>query len=49
VPVLEDDTVESLSARIVAEEHTALPEAVKLWAEGRLVVEGRAVRRRSPS
>ena len=44
VPVLEDDTVESLSARIVAEEHKALPEAVRLYAEGRLVVEGRRVR-----
>ena len=44
VPVLEDDTVESLSARIVAEEHIALPEAVRLFAEGRLVVEGRRVR-----
>jgi phosphoribosylglycinamide formyltransferase-1 len=46
VPILEDDTVESLSARIVAEEHKALPEAVRLWAEGRLTVEGRVVRRR---
>jgi phosphoribosylglycinamide formyltransferase-1 len=44
VPILEDDTVESLSARIVAEEHKALPEAVKLWAEGRLAVDGRRVR-----
>jgi phosphoribosylglycinamide formyltransferase-1 len=44
VPVLEDDTVESLSARIVAEEHKALPEAVRLFAEGRLVVAGRRVR-----
>jgi phosphoribosylglycinamide formyltransferase-1 len=44
VPVLEDDTVESLSARIVAEEHRALPEAVRLWAEGRLVVDGRLIR-----
>jgi phosphoribosylglycinamide formyltransferase-1 len=44
VPVLENDTVESLSARIVAEEHKALPEAVRLWAEGRLVVEDRRVR-----
>ena len=44
VPILEDDTVESLSARIVAEEHKALPEAVRLYAEGRLVVEGRRVR-----
>ena len=44
VPILEDDTVESLSARIVAEEHKALPEAVRLYAEGRLAVEGRRVR-----
>jgi phosphoribosylglycinamide formyltransferase-1 len=44
VPVLEDDTVESLSARILAEEHQALPEAVRLWAEGRVVLEGRRVR-----
>jgi phosphoribosylglycinamide formyltransferase-1 len=43
VPVLEDDTVESLSARIVAEEHKALPEAVRLWAEGRLTVDGRRI------
>src|SRR3954454_19988871 len=43
VPVLDNDTVESLSARIVAEEHTALPEAVRLWSEGRLVVNGRRV------
>jgi phosphoribosylglycinamide formyltransferase 1 len=44
VPVLEDDTVESLSARIVAEEHRALPEAVRLFAEGRLRLDGRRVR-----
>jgi phosphoribosylglycinamide formyltransferase-1 len=44
VPILEDDTVESLSARIVAEEHKALPEAVRLFAEGRLLLEGRRVR-----
>ena len=43
VPILEDDTVESLSARIVAEEHKALPEAVRLFAEGRLKLEGRRV------
>jgi phosphoribosylglycinamide formyltransferase 1 len=44
VPILEDDTVESLSARIVAEEHKALPEAVRLFAEGRLMLDGRRVR-----
>jgi phosphoribosylglycinamide formyltransferase 1 len=43
VPILEDDTEESLSARIVAEEHKALPEAVRLFAEGRLKLEGRRV------
>jgi phosphoribosylglycinamide formyltransferase-1 len=41
VPVQDDDTLESLSARIVAEEHKALPEAVRLWAEGRITVDGR--------
>jgi phosphoribosylglycinamide formyltransferase-1 len=44
VPILEDDTEATLSARILAEEHTALPEAVRLFAEGRLVVQGRRVR-----
>jgi phosphoribosylglycinamide formyltransferase-1 len=43
VPVLEDDGVESLSARIRAEEHRALPEAIRLFAEGRLRVLGRRV------
>ena len=44
VPVLEDDTVETLAARILREEHRALPEAIKLFAGGRLRVEGRRVR-----
>lgn len=44
VPILEGDTEEMLSARILAEEHLALPEAVRLFAEGRLVVDGRRVR-----
>ncbi len=43
VPVLKDDDEESLSARILAEEHKAYPEAVRLYAEGRLSVEGRRV------
>jgi len=43
VPVREDDTVESLSARILGEEHSAYPEAVRLFAEGRLRIEGRRV------
>lgn|SRR5262245_19061941 len=44
VVVDEDDDVDSLTARILAEEHRALPEAVRLLAEGRLRVEGRRVR-----
>jgi len=43
VPVLDEDTVESLSDRILQEEHQAYPEAVRLWAEGRLRIEGRRV------
>lgn len=43
VRVLEDDTVESLSARILEQEHRIYPEAVSLFFEGRLRVEGRRV------
>jgi len=44
VPVLEDDTEETLAARILEKEHEAYPEAVRLFFEGRLRVEGRRVR-----
>ena len=44
VPVLEDDTEETLSGRIQQEEHRIYPEAIRLFAEGRLSVEGRTVR-----
>jgi phosphoribosylglycinamide formyltransferase 1 len=43
VPVLPNDTEESLSARILVEEHRLYPEAVRLFAEGRLEVVGRRV------
>jgi len=43
VPILQDDSEETLSARILKEEHKAYPEAVKLFAEGRLRIEGRRV------
>jgi phosphoribosylglycinamide formyltransferase-1 len=43
VPVLDEDTVDSLSDRILKEEHRAYPEAVRLWAEGRVRIEGRRV------
>ena len=43
VPVREDDTVESLSSRILREEHRIYPEAVRLFTEDKLKVEGRKV------
>jgi phosphoribosylglycinamide formyltransferase-1 len=44
VPVMEGDTEETLSARILEQEHQAYPEAVRLFAQGRLKLEGRRVR-----
>ena len=44
VPVLDDDTEETLAARILEQEHKAMPEALKLWAEGKLEIVGRRVR-----
>jgi phosphoribosylglycinamide formyltransferase-1 len=43
VPVEQDDTVETLSARILNEEHKILPRAITLIAQGRVRVEGRKV------
>ncbi len=43
VPVLDDDTEESLSARILTYEHQIYPRAIQLFAEGRLEVLGRRV------
>jgi phosphoribosylglycinamide formyltransferase-1 len=43
VPVLQDDTEETLSDRILKEEHKIYPEAVRLFFEGRLEVRGRRV------
>jgi len=43
VPVEEDDTPETLAARVLAAEHVAYPEAVGLFAAGRLRLEGRRV------
>jgi len=44
VPVEENDTPELLAARVFEAECVALPEAIKLFAAGRLQVEGRCVR-----
>ncbi len=43
VPVLDDDTVETLSARILKEEHRIYTEAIRLLVEDRIRVEGRRV------
>ncbi len=44
VPVLPEDTEESLSERILKLEHRIFPEAIRLYSEGRLSVEGRVVK-----
>lgn len=43
VPVYDDDTVESLSARILEKEHKILVEAIRLFGENRLKIVGRRV------
>lgn len=44
VAVEQDDTEETLSARIQKEEHRTFPAAIKLFSEGRIKIEGRHVR-----
>ncbi len=44
VPVLDGDTPDSLAERVFAQECEAYPEAIRLFAEGRLRIEGRRVR-----
>lgn len=44
VPVLDDDTEETLGARVLEQEHIIYPRAIQLYCEGRLRVEGRHVR-----
>ncbi len=44
VPVYHDDTEETLSERILAQEHRIFPYAIKLFAEGKISVEGRKVK-----
>jgi len=43
VPVLQNDGEETLSARILEQEHKIYPEAVRLFFEGRIEVRGRRV------
>jgi phosphoribosylglycinamide formyltransferase 1 len=44
VPVEEDDTPDTLAARLLPHEHALYSEAIQLFAEGRLRIEGRRVR-----
>ena len=43
VPVLEDDTPDTLAARVLTVEHRILPESVSLFCAGKLGVDGRRV------
>ena len=49
VPVLDDDTPDTLAERVQAKERELYPEAVRLFAEGRLRVDGRRVRILEPA
>lgn len=44
VPVSPEDTEKTLSERILKLEHKILPEAIRLYAEGRLKIKGRVVK-----
>ena len=47
VPVLDDDTVDTLSARILVEEHRIYPEAIRIVLDGQWSLSGRRIHRRA--
>jgi phosphoribosylglycinamide formyltransferase 1 len=49
VPVLDEDTVESLSARVLAQEHVIYSEAIRIMLGGNFRVEGRRVIAAAPT
>jgi len=49
VPVLDDDTEERLSARILVEEHRIYPQAIQIVLQGEWFVDGRRFVRRAPT
>jgi formyltetrahydrofolate-dependent phosphoribosylglycinamide formyltransferase len=49
VPVLEDDTFDTLEARILAEEHRVYPEAIRLFLDGGWSIAGRRLVRAAAS
>ncbi|MDO9325703.1 MAG: phosphoribosylglycinamide formyltransferase [Methanoregula sp.] len=44
VPVLDSDDEDDLAERILGQEHVVFPEAIRLFCEDRLIIEGRKVR-----
>jgi phosphoribosylglycinamide formyltransferase-1 len=48
VPVLPEDTEQSLAARVLAAEHRLYPEVLRLFAAGLITVKGEGVVRRPP-
>ena len=44
VEVFDDDTEETLAARVLEQEHIIYPQAIKLFVEGKLKIEGRKVK-----
>lgn len=44
VPVYDQDTAQTLAQRILVAEHQLYPEAIRLFCQGRLAIEGRKVR-----
>ena len=44
VQVLDDDTEETLAARILKKEHMIYPQAIQLFADGKIEIQGRKVR-----
>lgn len=48
VPVLDEDSEDTLAARVLAQEHKVYPQAVRWFAEGRLRLEGKRVRLSTP-
>lgn len=48
VPILPEDTADSLAARILEQEHKIYPRAIQLIAEGRVHVDGRVVSIKPP-
>jgi len=47
LPVLDDDTEETLAARILKEEHRIYPQAIQFYADGKIQIDGRRVKIKS--